>query len=88
MSASLPLKDIQGVTFSKSSRGYSPVAVDSFLLLVEARLDGRAALSAAEVRNLTFRRPSLAGWGYDQDEVNTLKEQIANTLAELEAHRK
>jgi DivIVA domain-containing protein len=79
VNASLTAKDIQGVTFSKSARGYSPVAVDSFLLLV-------AALSAAEVRNLAFRRPSLSGWGYDQDEVNNLKEQIASTLAELEAH--
>jgi DivIVA domain-containing protein len=86
VNASLTAKDIQGVTFSKSARGYSPVAVDSFLLLVAARLEGRAALSAAEVRNLAFRRPSLSGWGYDQDEVNNVKEQIASTLADLEAH--
>jgi DivIVA domain-containing protein len=86
VNASLTAKDIQGVTFSKSTRGYSHVAVASFLLLVAARLEGRAALSAAEVRNLAFRRPSPSGWGYDQDEVNNLKEQIASTLADLEAH--
>jgi DivIVA domain-containing protein len=82
--ALLTAKDIRSVRFSKSARGYSPVAVNSFLSLVEARLEGRAALSAAEVRRQVFRKPSLSGWGYDQDEVNALKERIACTLAELE----
>jgi DivIVA domain-containing protein len=84
VAALLTAKDIRSVRFSKSARGYSPVAVNSFLLLVEARLEGRAALSAAEVRRLVFRKPSLSGWGYDQDEVNALKERIACTVADLE----
>jgi DivIVA domain-containing protein len=83
--AALPTaKDIRSVRFSKSVRGCSPVAVNSFLLPVEARLEGRAALSAAEVRRQVFRKPSLSGCGYDQDEVNALKERIGCTLAELE----
>ena len=79
-------KDIRGVRFSKSSRGYSPFAVNSFLILVQARLQGRAVLSAAQVRNLAFRKPSLSGWGYGQAEVDDVQEQIACALAELEAH--
>jgi DivIVA domain-containing protein len=85
VNSTLTAKDIQGVRFSKSSQGYSPVAVDRFLLQVEARLQGGGALSATEVRNLAFRRPSLSGWGYDQAEVDDLKDQIAGALAELEA---
>ena len=85
VNTSLTVKDIKGVRFSKSSPGYSPVAVNSFLVLVQARWEGRAALSAAEVRAVVFRRPSLSSWGYDQDEVDDLKDRIASALTDMEA---
>jgi hypothetical protein len=46
--------------FSQSPIRYIPVAVDSFLRLVEACLEVRATLSAAKSRTAAFRRPALS----------------------------
>jgi DivIVA domain-containing protein len=84
----LTADDLRGVTFEKppwGKRGYDEKSVNDFLALAARRLEGRGHLSAGDVRAVVFGKPPFGKRGYDEDQVDALLDQIASTIAELDA---
>lgn len=80
--------DVRSVTFEKppwGKRGYDEKSVNDFLALAARRLEGRGHLSADDVRGVVFGKPPFGKRGYAEDQVDALLDQIASTIAELDA---
>jgi DivIVA domain-containing protein len=52
---------------------------------VARKLEGRGHLCAEDVRDICFPKPRIGKRGYDEDQVDALLDQIATTIATLDA---
>jgi DivIVA domain-containing protein len=93
----LSAKAVHNIAFSKprrGERGYHEDEVDAFLDLVEATLTqagrtqqpagppARPRLTAPDVRNAVFGKPSIGRRGYHEEEVDTFLDTAAKALTD------
>ncbi|MBB2988964.1 DivIVA domain-containing protein [Mycolicibacterium iranicum] len=78
---------LRSVTFEKpplGKRGYNEKAVADFVALCARRLEGRGHLTADDVRNVRFNKPPFGRRGYHEDQVDSLLDEIAAAIDELD----
>jgi DivIVA domain-containing protein len=83
----LKAEDLRNVTFEKppwGKRGYDEKSVNDFLALAARRLDGRGHLTAEDVRGVRFNKPRIGKRGYDEHQVDSLLDEIASAIADLD----
>lgn len=87
----LTASQVHDVVFSAppiGKQGYNAAEVDTFLGLIEQRIEARNQLSAHDVRNVGFNKPPLFRRGYDEDEVDTFLDLATDTIAALEERQR
>jgi len=77
-------QDVRDVQFDRpplGHRGYRCEEVDAFLDRAEQAVAGELAMTADDVREVRFGKPSLFGRrGYDEDQVDAFLDRLEATL--------